>query len=104
MSENFNEKKNVSRHILPTSANLLGLCFVLLSFIKFWTRGRIETVIDELLGIAVILFLVSSILSYASMRSKGKTEYFEKMADIIFLGGLVFLSLISVILVFEVIY
>jgi type III secretory pathway component EscT len=104
MSENVNEKKNVSRHILPTSANLLGLCFVILSFIKFWCRGRIETIIDELLGIAVMLFLVSSILSYASMRSKGKTEYFEKMADIIFLCGLVFLSLISVILVFEVIY
>ena len=104
MSENVNEKKNVSRHILPTSANLLGLCFVILSFIKFWCRGRIETIIDELLGVAVILFLVSSILSYASMRSKGKTEVFEKMADIIFLGGLVFLSAISLILVFEVIY
>jgi hypothetical protein len=104
MSESFNEKKNISRHILPTSANLLGICFVILSFIKFWTRGRVETVIDELLGVAVILFLVSSILSYASMRSKGKTEYFEKIADIIFLGGLLFLSLISVTLVFEVIY
>jgi hypothetical protein len=38
------------------------------------------------------------------MRSKGKAEYFEKIADIIFLGGLLFLSLISVTLVFEVIY
>ncbi len=104
MSEGVNEKKNISRHILPTSANLLGLCFLILSFIKFWTRGRIETFIDELLGVAVILFLVSSIFSYASIRSKAKTEYFERMADIIFLGGLVFLSLISVILIFEVIY
>ena len=104
MSESVNEKKNISRHILPTPANLLGLCFVILSFIKFWARGRVETVIDEFLGVAVILFLVSSILSYASMRSKGKTEFFEKMADIIFLGGLLFLSLISVTLVFEVIY
>jgi len=104
MSESVNEKKNISRHILPTSANLLGLCFVILSFIKLWARGRVETVIDEFLGVAVILFLISSILSYASMRSKGKTEFIEKMADIIFLGGLIFLSLISVILVFEVIY
>ena len=56
MSESVNEKKNISRHILPTSANLLGLCFVILSFIKLWARGRVETVIDEFLGVAVILF------------------------------------------------
>jgi hypothetical protein len=104
MSESVNEKKNMSRHILPTSANLLGLCFVIISFIKFWARGRVETIIDDLVGIAVILFLFSSILSYTSMRSKRKAELFEKIADIIFLGGLVFLSLISVILVFKVIY
>lgn len=104
MPENVNEKKNISRHILPTSANLLGICFLILSFIKFWARGKIETFIDELLGIAVILFLVSSVLSYTSMRSKKKSEFFEKIADIIFLVGLLFLSLISVTLVFEVIY
>jgi hypothetical protein len=104
MSESVNEKKNMSRHILPTSANLLGLCFVIISFIKFWTKGGVETIIDDLVGVAVILFLFSSILSYTSMRSKRKAELFEKIADIIFLVGLVFLSLISVILVFEVIY
>jgi hypothetical protein len=94
----------MSRHILPTSANLLGLCSVIISFIKFWARGRVETIIDDLVGVAVILFLFSSILSYTSMRSKRKTELFEKIADIIFLGGLIFLSPISLILVFEVIY
>jgi len=103
MSENFNEKKNISRHILPTSANLLGLCFVILSFIKISKLG-IETMLDELLGIAVIFFLVSSVLSYISMRSKTNTEKYEKTADIIFLIGLFFLSLISIILVvFEMI-
>jgi len=103
MSENFNEKKNISRHILPTSANLLGLCFVILSFIKISKLG-IETIIDELVGMAIIFFLVSSVLSYISMRSKTKAEKYEKTADIIFLIGLFFLSLISIILVvFEMI-
>ena len=103
MSENFNEKKNISRHILPTSANLLGLCFVILSFMKISKLG-IETIIDELVGIAIIFFLVSSVLSYISMRSKTKAEKYEKTADIIFLIGLFFLSLISIIVVvFEMI-
>jgi len=103
MSEGFNEKKNISRHILPTSANLLGLCFVILSFIKISKLG-FETIVDELVGIAIIFFLVSSVLSYISMRSKTKAEKYEKTADIIFLIGLFFLSLISIILVvFEMI-
>jgi hypothetical protein len=99
MPESVNNKKNISRHILPTSANLLGLCFVILSFIKIWTKGGVETIVDELLGGAIILFLISSVLSYASMRSKRKAEFYEKIADIIFLAGLFFLSTISVIIV-----
>jgi len=103
MAENFSEKKNISRHILPTSANLLGLCFVILSFIKISKLG-FETIVDELVGIAIVLFLVSSVLSYISMRSKTKAEKYEKTADIIFLIGLFFLSLISIIIVvFEMI-
>ena len=50
------------------------------------------------------LFLVSSVLSYVSMRSETKAAKYEKTADIIFLIGLFFLSLISIILVvFEMI-
>jgi len=104
MPEVTNEKKNISRHILPTSANLLGLCFVLLSFIKISTHGGVETIVDELVGVAIIFFLFSSIFSYASMRARKKAEFYEKIADTIFLAGLVFLSMISITLViFEVI-
>jgi hypothetical protein len=47
MSETVNNKKNIARHILPTSANLSGLYFVILSFIKVSKLGN-ETIIDEL--------------------------------------------------------
>ncbi len=87
MSEGTDNKKNISRHILPTSSNLLGLCFVILSFIKFWTKGGIETIIDDLVGCATILFLISSVLSYTSMRSKKKSDFFEKIADTGFSGS-----------------
>ncbi len=39
MAEN-KERKNIAQHIFPTAANLIGLCFVLLSFIKFSNRTR----------------------------------------------------------------
>jgi len=100
MAENEN-KKNISRHILPTSSNLLGLCFVILTFIKL-SRIANETIIDESIGSLIFLFLVSSVMSYISMRSKRKSELYEKIADFIFLAGLCLLTLVSLVIIFEV--
>jgi hypothetical protein len=102
MSGTTNNKNNISKHILPTSSNLLGLCFVILTFIKILKLGN-ETIIDELVAIAIIFFLVSSFFSYTSMRTNRWTENYEKIADIIFLTGLFLLSVGSVIIAFEII-
>jgi len=102
MSETANNKKNISRHILPTSANLLGLCFVILSFIRVLKLGN-ETVIDELVVVAIVLFFTSSFFSYVSMRSNRWAESCEKIADSIFLIGLFLLSLCSILVAYEAI-
>jgi hypothetical protein len=99
MSENKN-RKDVAKHILPTAANLLGLCFILLSYIKL-AKLAAETIIDESLGLVIVLFLFSSIFSYASMRSHRRSETYERIADIVFLIGLGFLTLISILVVFQ---
>jgi uncharacterized membrane protein len=102
MSEARNDKKNISRHILPTSANLLGLCFVILSFIRVSKLGN-ETIIDELTVIALVFFFCASFFSYVSMRSERRSQLCEKIADSIFLIGLFFLSIGSVLVAFEAI-
>ena len=103
MSDEKNGKKSISHHIFPTSSNLLGLCFVILSFMKV-TKMGLETMIDELLAIAVVLFLAASIFSYASIRTaSNKSDHYEKIADVIFLSGLGLLAITSVIIVFEII-
>jgi hypothetical protein len=101
MMEN-ESKKNISRHILPTSSNLLGLCFVILTFIKL-SKIANETIIDEIIGLLIMLFLISSVLSYISMRAKRKAEVYEKIADVIFLIGLCLLTLVSMVIIFEAI-
>ncbi|MBS1112707.1 MAG: hypothetical protein H6Q92_469 [Nitrospirae bacterium] len=100
MAENDN-KKNISRHILPTSSNLLGLCFVILTFIKL-SKIDNESIIDEIMGSLIILFLISSVISYISMRAKRNSEFYEKIADFIFLAGLCLLTLVSLVIIFEV--
>jgi hypothetical protein len=103
MSDDSNSKKSISHHILPTSSNLLGLCFVLLSFMKV-TKMGLETVIDELVAVAVVLFLAASIFSYASIRTRSdRSDQYEKIADIIFLSGLSLITVTAVIFMFELI-
>ncbi len=103
MSENNDTRKNISNHILPTSSNLLGLCFVILSFIKLSHLSH-ETILDELLSVVIVFFLTASLFSYFSIRSKSRSDFYEKVADTIFLMGLVFLSAISLVIAFEIIY
>lgn len=85
----------MARHILPTSGNLLGLCFAILSFIK--VSGLADaTIIDEVMLPAIVLFLSSSIFSYAPIRSLRKEEHYERIAEFIFLGGLSLLGICAV--------
>jgi hypothetical protein len=64
----MNEKNDTSSHILNTSSNLLGLCFIVLTSLKFLDLST-RTIIDELTFGAILLFMTSSVLSFLSMRS-----------------------------------
>jgi hypothetical protein len=103
MMKNENNKNNMSNHILPTSSNLLGLCFVILNFIKL-SKIANETVIDEISAVAIVLFFTASLLSYVSIRSERAGESYEKTAEMIFLGGLVLLAGVSIAVVFEAVH
>jgi hypothetical protein len=47
-------------------------------------------------------FLIASVLAYFSMRSQKKTELYERTAGIIFLIGLVLMTIIEKFCTFEV--
>lgn len=96
-------RENRSPHILNTSANLLGLCFIVLTSIKV-SKMEDVTLIDETTALAILLFMTSCILSFISMgKSMGKSQRLEKVADIIFLSGLVVLFLTTMMITFNVI-
>jgi hypothetical protein len=101
MGATNNDRKNISKHILPAASNLLGLCFLILTLKKLWKANTIGRFIDKLDSVVILIFLAASLLSYASMRASHRGEQYEKIADIVFLAGLVLLSLIAVVTAFE---
>ena len=97
------EKRDTSQHILNASSNLLGLCFVVLTSLKILKLDG-NTLIGEFTATALIMFVSSSVLSFLSIRSKKiKSDYYEKIASIIFLAGLFFLFAITMLVTFNII-
>ena len=87
MSDN-NDK---SPHILNASSNLLGICFIVLTSLKLLNQTS-KTIIDEITLGAIMLFMGSCILSFLSIRSKSNfADKLEKMADYMFITGLLLL-------------
>ncbi|HMI08097.1 MAG TPA: hypothetical protein VK528_11160 [Flavobacterium sp.] len=95
-------KKNFP-HILTASSTLLGLCFVVLTSLKL-SDNREASVIDEFTAVAILMFMTSSILSYLSMRnSKLWGKKYERIADIVFLSGLIFLFVTTILITLDII-
>ena len=96
------DKKNISRHILPTASNMLGLCFLIFSIVKVNKFAQL-TLLDEMTAFSMLLFLISCLFSYASIRARSREARFERIADIFFMIGLISLTSITLIFVFEVV-
>ena len=98
------EKHNKSTSILTTSSNLLGICFIVLTSLKLLNLDG-KTLIDEFTAFAIFMFMLSSLLSFLSIRSKieRKSDRLENVADIIFLCGLFSLFITTMFITFNVI-
>jgi len=92
-----------SPHILNTSSNLLGICFLLLTSLKVLGKSQ-QTVIDDITFVAIILFMLSCLLSFLSMRKQTEqSRNLEKIADYIFLAGLSVLFMTAILFSFNLI-
>ncbi|MCA2004472.1 MAG: hypothetical protein LDL01_01630 [Ignavibacterium sp.] len=94
-----------SPHILSTASNLLGFCLLVLTSLKI-SKFQEATLIDEFTGAASILLIAASVLSFLSMRSKNekRSEYYERIADTIFLSALVIIFTITFLIAFFIVF
>ncbi|MBU4183866.1 MAG: hypothetical protein U1C47_19840 [Hydrogenophaga sp.] len=92
----------LSAHILPTSATMIGVCLTALyiSLLSPFSAGRV--VVDKLLAVDALVFLVSAVLSFASMRVHDGGSRFEAWGENVFIGALGLLALGALVLAFVV--
>lgn len=99
----YNNSNDLSHHILPNSATMVGICIMVISIVKSMGPGLTNYLVDKALAIDSLLFMISALLSFISIRLQQNTERLERWAEMIFLLGLISMTLITVVFSFEII-
>ncbi len=100
---NNRDSGDLSHHILPNSAAMVGACMVVISIVKTLGPGLAGYLIDKLLAVDSVLFLVSAMLSYFSIRSQESSASLERWAEIVFLLALGSMTVVAVVFSFEIV-
>lgn len=95
------DTRDISRHILPVSATMVGVCMTVITVMQLAPKNSVSSWADKLLAISSLLFLVSTMLSYLSLRTIKDSSRIEVMADRLFILGMIMMVLISFLVAFE---
>lgn len=108
MSGSLDDRKETSRtlshHILPSAATMVGICPTLIGLVKLTEVNGLVRQADECLGLITVLFVASALASYFSIRDRlgrDHSQWLEKMADLLFIVGLVALGCVAILFAFE---
>lgn len=96
------ESIDLSGHILPTSATMVGVCVTAIGIIRLMHAGTVGFYVDKLLAIDSVLFVICSAFSFYSARNTQRSAQLENIAESIFLAGLTLLGIASVFMTFKV--
>jgi hypothetical protein len=98
--------RELSRHILPTSATMIGICTTLIGLVKVAEAKIGPSRVDEYAALAALRFLISATASYLSIRFSDRGRLgaqCEKLADQVFLAGLFSITIIALLFAYEAI-
>ena len=93
--------KNTAHHILPVSATMVGVCMTVISLVQLVPKIDISSWADEVLAMDALIFLVSTMLSYWTLRHEKYAQRLELIAGRLFLVGLCVMSFVSVLIAFD---
>lgn len=85
-------EQDICIHIFTVSSAMVGVCLTVIGLIRVViTLGDADTLTDDLLATDALLFLISCLLSYWALRSRGlrRMHRLERIADGIFLLAMI---------------
>jgi len=102
---NSHLEHDICIHIFTVSSAMVGVCLTVIGLIRVViTLGRADTLADDLLAGDALLFLISCLLSYWALRSRGsrRMHRLEKIADGIFIVAMIGMVIICAVITYTV--
>jgi hypothetical protein len=99
---NDQPNQSISNHILPVSATMVGVCMTVISVIQLIPKNGMARMTDKILAVDGLFFLVSTLLSYWSLRHEEHRVRVERYADWIFVGGMILMTMVGFTIPFEI--
>ena len=98
--------ESLASHILPVSGTMIGVCATLIGLVKLAEEKLGPSHVDEYAALTAVTFLASALASYLSIRYSDRPRLsarIEQIGDLIFLMGLVGITLVATLFAYEVI-
>jgi heme/copper-type cytochrome/quinol oxidase subunit 4 len=92
------ENKKIAEHVFTGSIAMVGVCLTVITLFSIAKTG-VTSYADEILAINAFIFIISSLISYLSLR-RGSERRLERFADIVFFTGMIIMVVAGVLIVF----
>lgn len=99
-------EEDIAVHIFSASAAMVGVCLTVIGIIRvIIQKDNQQTIADDMLAVAALLFLVSCGLSYWALRTRHirRMVHIEKIADFIFIIALCIMAVVCFIITYYVV-
>ena len=98
-------EQDICIHIFTVSSAMVGVCLTVIGLIRVViTLGTADTLADDLLATDALLFLLSCLLSYWALRSRGvrRMHRLEQFADVIFIIAMIGMVVICALITYSI--
>ena len=97
------EKTSLARHILPTSSTMVGVCLTAVGLVKIIEQRIGPSHVDEYFSLNSLIFLVSSVTAYLSLRTSqpNHVKRYEAVADNTFIVGMIVMVVVTILFAYE---
>jgi hypothetical protein len=102
---NSHLEHDICIHIFTVSSAMVGVCVTVIGLIRVViTFGTADTLADDFLAADALLFLISCLLSYWALRSRGlrRMHRLERIADAIFIIAMIGMVVICALITYTI--
>jgi hypothetical protein len=103
--EDSHLEQDICIHIFTVSSAMVGVCLTVIGLIRVViTLGTADTLADDFLAADALLFLISCLLSYWALRSRGlrRMHRLEKIADGIFIIAMIGMVVVCALITYTI--